>query len=350
MATKMYRATVASIRAVYGKRLRQQQYRTMMAMHTVPEIAAFLKNTPAYRQLLADMEPSVVHRGYLESALRRAVFHQYLHFCKLEQLQSTPFFRFVIMDYEVREILKAIQLLPQQNDSYITAMFGWLAPYTEFSLDALAKADSYDEILDALKHTVYHDILKPFLRNEQQPFPYLECEIALRAGYLEHLLEQTKRVMKGKNRTALEEQIRQQIDLVNLINAYRLKSVFHSDRDTLRALMLPVQGNLPKRISNMLYDAPDADAFRRVLMGTRYGRMLSTHGELPQHLQMEHCFQVLRCRTARNALRFSDHAAVSLYAMHYLQSVEAENLTTIIEGIRYQKPIPYLESLLILDI
>lgn len=350
MANNMYRATVASVRAVYGRRIRPHQYRVMMSMHSVSEIAAYLKNTDAYSGLLADIEPSVVHRGYLESALRRSVFQRYLHFCKLEQLEHTPFFQFVIMDYEIREILKALQLLPQQNDSYITMMFSWLSPYTAFSPEALAKARSYAEILAAVEHTVYYDLLKPFCSEPQQPFPYLECEVALRAGSLEHLLEQAKRVMKGKNRNALEELIREQIDLINLINAYRLKSVFHADRETLHSMMLPVQGNLPKRICSALYDAPDADAFRRILMKTRYGRLLGNQGELPQHLQMERCFQMLRCRTARNALRFSDHAAVSLYAMHYLQEVEIDNLTTIIEGIRYQESTAYIESLLTLDV
>ena len=85
-------------------------------------------------------------------------------------------------------------------------------------------------------------------------------------------------------------------------------------------------------------------------MKTRYGRLLGNQGDLSQHLQMERCFQMLRCRTARNALRFSDHAAVSLYAMHYLQEVEIDNLTTIIEGIRYQESTAYIESLLTLDV
>lgn len=350
MATKIYRATVASVRAIYGNRLRPQQYRMMMSMHTVPEIAAFLKQTDAYRQLLADMEPSVVHRGYLESVLRRAVFQQYLHFCRLEQLQNTPFFRFVIMDYEIRELLKAIQLLPQHNNSYITQMFSWLSPYTCFSLEELAKADSYEKILEAVKHTIYYTHLKPFLSDAEEDFSYFSCEIALRAGYMQHLMDETKRVMKAKNRDALLDLIREQIDLINLINAYRLKSVFRTDQATLRSLMLPIRGNLSTRICSALYDAPDAESFRRILMNTRYGRMLGSPGELPHHLQMEHCFQTLRCRTARNALRFSDHASVSLYAVHYLQQVEVDNLTTIIEGIRYDKPASYVESLLIMNV
>ncbi len=351
MATKMYRATVASVRAIYGKRLRSQQYRAMMSLHTVPDIAAYLKQTDAYRNLLADMEPSVMHRGYLESVLQRTVFQQYLHFCKLEQLQNTPFFRFIIMDYEIRELLKAIQLLPQHNSgSYISQMYGWLTPYTAFSLEALAQAKTNAEILEVTRHTVYYSFLKPFLGQDNADFSYFACEMALRAGYMQHLLDETKRVMKGKNRDALTDLIREQTDLINLINAYRLKSIFHTDSETLRSLMLPIRGFLPKRTCEALYDAPDTEAFRQILSRTRYGRLFEPQGTLSHHRQMEHCFQTMRCRTARNALRFSDHALVSLYAAHYLHRVEVDNLTTIIEGIRYDKPAAYLESLIIMNI
>lgn len=350
MKHQSFPATVASIRAVYGRRLRLQQYRELMAMHSVPEIAAYLKNTAAYREHLSAIEPTMIHRGYLETVIRRAPFQRYLHFCRLEQLQHTPYFRFVLMDYEIRELFKAIQLLSNLSASYITHMHTWLVPYTSFSLETLAKADSYDGILAAVAHTPYYAALKPFVPKEGAPFAFLECEIALRTCSLHLLLEETARTMHGANRKALEDLIREQVDLINLINAYRLKSVFHTDRETLHRLMLPIQGNLPRRISKALYDAPDVDAFRQILQHTRYGRMLETQGSLPDHLQMEHAFQKLRCRTAQNALRFSDHAAVSLYAVQFLQQVEVQNLATIIEGIRYQKPVPYIESLLTLEV
>lgn len=350
MATKMYRATVASMRAIYGNRLRPEQYRTMMSLHTVPDIAAYLKQTDAYRNLLEDIEPSVMHRKYLESALQRAVFQQYLHSCRLEQLQNTPFFRFIIMDYEIRELLKAIQLLPQGDSGlYFSQMHGWLAPYTAFSLEKLAQAKSYAEILEVTRHTVYYGFLKPFLAQKDGDFPYFACEIAMRAGYMQHLLDETARLMRGKNRDALTNLIREQIDLINLINAYRLKSVFHTDGETLRSLMLPIQGLLLKRVCTALYDAPDMESFWQILSHTRYGHMLESQSMLSHHRQMEHSFQILRCRTAKNALRFSDHALVTLYAAHHLHRVEVDNLTTIIEGIRYDQPPAYLESLIIMN-
>lgn len=349
MATASCRATVASIRSIYGQRLTKTDYRELTGMHNVSEVAAYLKETPAYADVLADIEPSLVHRGHFESVLARSIFEHDMHICKLERLQNTPFFRFFIMDYEVQELLKAIQLLPDDNADYISVMASWLAPYACFPLDDLARAKTPQDIVDAIAHTPYQAALKAFYTNNDHPSDFIACEIALRSCYLEHLRSDAKNVCKGSDLQALNDLIGEQVDLINLINAYRLKSVFHTDEDTLAHMMLPVAGKLPKRVLQQLYDAPDADAFRRVLRTTRYGRLLGTGTLNFDHVQMEHAFQMLRFQTARNALHFSGHAAVSLYAIHYLFQVEVQNLITIIESIRYGKAAQYILPHLILE-
>ena len=77
--------------------------------------------------------------------------------------------------------------------------------------------------------------------------------------------------------------------------------------------------------------------------------MLANLPDMPDAIRMERAFQTLRWRTARNALHFSGHAAVSLYAVHCLNQIEVQNLITVIEGIRYHKPVSYIRSLLIAE-
>ena len=78
---------------------------------------------------------------------------------------------------------------------------------------------------------------------------------------MERILKEAEETVKGDDLDALKTLIGEQIDLINLINAYRLKRVFHADEDTLRSMMLPIQGRLPKRICEQLYAAPDIAAF-----------------------------------------------------------------------------------------
>ena len=339
-----YRATVALVRTAYGHRLRSSDYRELMGIHTVPEIVSFLKETRTYGELLAGLEPAFTHRGHLEMLLKRNLFTQCLHFCSMEQLHDKPFFRFFLYEYEIRELFKAVQL---GHDGYISAMDTWLAPYLRYPQNELARAETPDQIIAAVSHTDYAPILKRFLYSDE--VSYTELEISLRAVCLERILKEAEQTMRGDDLAALKNLIGEQIDLINLINAYRLKSVFHAGSETLSGMMLPIPGRLPKRVCAQLYDAPDAAAFEAILSTTRYGRLLSALPDTPDSVRLEHAFQTLRCRTARNALHFSGHAAVSLYAVHILSQAEVQNLIMIIEGIRYQKPVSYMQSLLITE-
>lgn len=343
-----YHATAAAIRTAYGHRLRAADYLDLLNMHSVAEIVAYLKETETYGDLLHGLEPAYTHRGYLEMLLKRSLFTQCLHFCSLENLQNTPFFRFFIYDYEIRELIKKIQLMPGGNQDYISAMDAWLGPYLSFSQDALARAETREEIIAVVAQTPYAAVMRKHWKPEGSS--YTALEIALRACYLERILKEAEQTAKGDDLAALKKIIAEQVDLINLINAYRLKRVFHADEETLQSMMLPIAGRLPKRVCEQLYAAPDLAGFIEVLQTTRYGRMLDWNaGETPESVKLEHAFQTLRWQTARSALHFSGHAAVSLYAVHVLYQIEVENIITIIEGIRYGKSVSYLQSLLITE-
>ena len=345
-----YHATAAAIRTAYGHRLRAPDYRDLMNMHSVSEVVSFLKETDGYRGLLADLEPAYTHRGHLEMLLKRNLFTQCLHFCSLEHLQDTPFFRFFIYDYEIRELVKKIQLMPGGPQAYISAMDAWLDPYLSFSQEKLARAETMDEVIAALSGTPYAAVIKKHLAQYGSGNNYTALEIALRACYLERILQEAENTVQGTDLDALHKLIGEQVDLINLINAYRLKRVFHADPETLRSMRLPIQGRLPQRVCEQLYAVPDISGFIDVLKTTRYGRMMDWNpSEAPESVQLERAFQSLRWQTARSALHFSGHAAVSLYAVHVLYHIEVNNLITIIEGIRYGKSVSYLQSLLITE-
>lgn len=348
---KKYQATAAAVRTAYGHRLRASDFRDLMNLHSVSEIVAYLKDTDAYGELLQGLEPAYTHRGYLEMLLKRNVFTQCLHFCTLEHLQKTPFFRFFIYDYEIRELMKKIQLMPNGPEAYIAAMDAWLAPYLSFSQDALARAGTAEEIIAAAAQTPYAAVLKKLLKNGDLTAQYTQCEIALRVCCLERILEEAEKTVRGDDLEELKKLIGEQVDLINLINAYRLKAVFHADGETLRNMMLPIAGRLPKRVCEELYEAPDIEAFSEVLRTTRYGRLMNgLHlPDAPESVRLEHAFQTLRQKSARKALHFATHAAVSLYAVHVLYQIEVRNLITVIEGVRYEKPVSYIESLLITE-
>ena len=346
---KNYQASAAAIRSAYGQRLRSADYRDLLNLHSIPEVVQFLKDTERYGELLSSLEPMYTHRGHLEMLLERNLFDRCVHFCAMEQLLRKPFFRFFVYEYEIRELCKAAML---GNQQYISAMSTWLTPYASFGVDALARAQDDEEMVAAVSHTPYAPILKKYLLSEKTGTSLAECEIAMRAAAFRKVLKDAEKTLRGSDLDAFRNLVGEQIDLINIINAYRLISVFRTDQDTMSVMLLPEGGKMPKRISRELYGAKNEDEFLSILGSTRYGRKLggfSGMSDIPDHVRLEHAFQTLRYQTARRALHFSGHAAVSLYAVHFLDQIEVRNLITIIEGIRYQKPVSYMQSLLITE-
>ena len=66
---------LAKARAMYGRCLTAQDFHNLLACHSVSEIASYLKNRTAYAGVLADINESTIHRGHLESLLRRKLWN-----------------------------------------------------------------------------------------------------------------------------------------------------------------------------------------------------------------------------------------------------------------------------------
>ena len=64
----------AKVRALYGHRLMPEDYNAMLHAHSVSEVASYLKAHTGYKAALADVNESILHRGDLETILRRCRF------------------------------------------------------------------------------------------------------------------------------------------------------------------------------------------------------------------------------------------------------------------------------------
>ena len=179
--------------------------------------------------------------------------------------------------------------------------------------------------------------------------PYTECEVRLRTYYLRWLIEKASECVHGKSKKALLDQINVQTDVINLINAYRMKKYFYADAQILKKYMLPFYGRLSKEKQFVLFETQSPEDYLRMLARTSYGRKMETLTETMPSEQFERELVRIRCTLAKRSLMFSEDAAVSLYSLMYLSEVELNNIINIIEGIRYNKSVSYMENLIVLQ-
>ena len=343
-------ATVTRVRAVYGKRLKEKDYNELCSKKRVTEAAEYLKRSTHFSDALSGIDTSAIHRGYLESLLQKAFYSRYEQLCDFQQLSREPFYNFLLIRTEMRELLKAILYLNnEKEDVYIEALPAFFVKKATFDLIELAKARTFKELLAVIKNTPYYSILSGIETDRNGNVPYTRCEVELRSYYMRWLNSTAKEQFRGSGRDELIKLINVQTDIINIINAYRMKKFFGWDGERIKKHSLPFYGRISRRKQAELFEASNTDEFIRVLKGTVYGRLTDDLYEGMESSRFETELFRIQCRMAKKALRFSDSAAVSLYAFMYLCEVEVNNIVTIVECIRYEKTIPYMQNLLVIS-
>jgi V/A-type H+-transporting ATPase subunit C len=168
----------------------------------------------------------------------------------------------------------------------------------------------------------------------------------LRSYYEEYLYEAVRKDFTGASKMQLSNIIMAQVDLINIINIYRMKNYFGMSPEEIHANILHVKGRLSSQVEESLVNAESAEAFLKILARTSYGGQLEDMKEF-NAIYFENKLSRLRVRMSRRALGTSQSAAVSIYCALYLLEIEIQNIILIIEGVRYGKPQSYLEELVI---
>ena len=69
-------AITTKAKAMYGRRLRSEDYHALVHKKSVAEIAAYLKNETDYASTFANVKESEIHRGDLEALLKKDMFER----------------------------------------------------------------------------------------------------------------------------------------------------------------------------------------------------------------------------------------------------------------------------------
>ncbi len=339
------KATVAKIHALYGNMLTESNFRELLNKQSVSDVAAYLKKNTRYKSVLSGVDTTSIHRGHLEALIRRCNFETYVRLCKFQQLDKKQFYNYVVIQEEIEQILSCILHINAGNsEEYIAGLPSYLIEHSTFDLIELARAKSFKDILKTVKSTSYYKVLADVEPDENGKIDYTLCEVKLRTYFYKKMFEIIDDEFTGDVAVSLKADVKSQIDLINIINSYRYKVYFHAAPEEVKTKMLPFFGRLGRKRLFSFYEAPDRDSMLELFEKSSYASRID---EIDPDL-VEHSIYVIRHRSARGALRKSQSAPVALYSFMYLCEVEAVNLISIVEGIRYKVSSSYIEKLLIL--
>ena len=333
-------AIIAKIKSQYGKRLKKKDYQAMVKCGSVGEVVQYLKAYTHFQHSL-DKVSNDVHRGNLENIIREKNFENFLRFCKYNG-GNTPVTRYGLRMIETRELMKFITLLSiGRPREYLFSLPLFFIQHTDIKLNALSSVGSHRELLEALEHTGYHELLAAFPPDENGKYNLAAIEDALENYSLKRLYEELGKIKNKKDRTQLLELFDTLSDYQNYTRIVRLKKNYNMNNDAVREHLLDYGKLTGKRLDRIL----SKDSFEEV-----YGELEKTGvGKKAKSIdkQSEMAIQG-RYEMCRHQLYFSTNPEIVLLSYYIVTQTELSNVIAIIEGVRYSmEPDSIYENLVL---
>lgn len=342
LTTVSSNAILAKSRAMYGRRLTERNYTELLNCHSVNEVANYLKNRTAYADIFEGTTTTDIHRGQLETMLKKRVFDQYASLCRYEM--SRIFYQYFIVRSDIDQIMSCARFLSTGHPGdYLFAMPAFFNQHTKLDLYALAAVNSFESLLAALEGTPYYDMMHLFARKAPSEINFLDMEAVFQRYLYDRLEELIEKGFKGKDRKEVMSAVGMQLDMEAIVNLYRLKRMGgRSPEEIRRSVVIGPISRLRRRQFELLVEAPSAAEMVKQLDATPYGRKFQKDFSF-----IEDSAQKLQYGRCLKDLRFSTNPSVVMLSFMFLAENEVNNITHIIEGIRYQVPAQEISRMLI---
>ena len=133
-----------------------------------------------------------------------------------------------------------------------------------------------------------------------------------------------------------------EIDMINLINSYRMKRYFNYTPEQIKSSVLPFT-HIGRRTMERIYEAEDSETMLALIRRTYYAK------RIPEGVtDIETGLSRHELRYMRRRINRSGSSAVVLYAFMFICEAELKNIVRIIEGVRYDIDPAIIEDILIL--
>lgn len=268
-------AISAKVHALYGRRIVRSQYEELCRKHTTSEIAAYLKERTHLTEVLNTVQPATVRSDQLESILHKGRYNKYLDLVKYATPKTREFYRSYVLNLvEIQLILQMIRLINiGRTSEFIVSYPAFAESDLRISLGKLSKVKTYDELLEALEGTEYHDPLLRYRSTDKKNpvINYAGCEMALMNCYYEHLKAIVSRTFSGETRREIDDIMATKIALENGIIGYRLKKYYPDmTPEDIKGYMLDFWREPPMKLLDTALRAKTAEDYLNTLKNGRY--------------------------------------------------------------------------------
>ncbi|MEG0770383.1 MAG: V-type ATPase subunit [Clostridia bacterium] len=335
-----HNAITAKIRVLYGKRITKSEYGELLKKVTVNEIAAFLKETKAYKEVLENVDSSLLHRGQLESLLRRSFFNEQLSILKFSQNEDTAFLKNLISKYEIEQILSFFNFLKsKRTNEFIYSVPDYIVEYSKINLTGISGCSSFEEFKELISGTEYESIFRNYIPENDNDYSSLEK--LLYSFYYAKIFKNIDKFSSYK--ANVKTFYLHEIEILNFIHILRLKKYYKATPSDIEKHIIPFSSKKAISLFKEIIDAPDDVLALEILCKSKYSKFFANKDfNVVEQYLLSFTYDISK----QNLVSGKASNVIPLAYLNF-KDIEIHNIICIIEGKRYGVPSEEIKGHLI---
>ena len=323
-------AVIVKIRSRYAKRLTNDEFDSLSSCSSVSDVASQLKKNPIYSEILSRTDNKEIRREFLESILNYSFLEDLSIIAKYDLSFEKNIFKYVITRFEVQQICKFLLFLKSHTvDSFECSFPSFFKYRSKIKFDDLNKAETYENLLDAIKKTDYYTILSKYNSNN---FDINLIETSL-YNYIFKLLLNSVSKFNHKISKDMKKILYNYIDISNIVRIVRSK-IFYNAEDSY--------------INDIIFKFGDYKFSKYdILNKSNFSNFDFINDNVKSVKDLEKFSKILRFKWSKKNIRYSNIAEIVGFSYIILKEVEISNLINIIEGVRYGLPKEFIQAAII---
>lgn len=333
---------MAKSRALYGKRLKKQDYENLLGCKNINELVSYLKTRTSYSETF-ETANSEMSAFQVEELLWIDTLRAFHKISKYEMSAGEDFYKYFIMKNDIQQILRFLHyLIIGKPSEYLKVLPPFLNEQTRVDLIKLSAAENFGDMLRVLKGTGFDDVLRPFEPVYKDPESYIKIECALNKILWKAEFDIIKQY-RGAQKKEIEEIITYQTDMENLIRIYRLKRLAGADSETIKNYLNLYFTHFTHKDFERMLAKDTAREMLQQAADSYYKKYFAQTG----FLTLEDFTQRVLYQKLHREIRYSTNPVAVMICYFFLKQNEVSNIIHIAEGIRGRIPSDAVEQVLI---
>ncbi|RJX25866.1 MAG: hypothetical protein C4537_03905 [Acholeplasma sp.] len=337
-------AVITKAKSIYGHFLKAEDYERLVKMRSLPDLVGFLKKSVNYQEILYSVQEASIHRGQLELLIRKNAFEQILRLVKMVHSKDIEFYLLNLVQRETELILSTIRtIISMEFEDNIGKLPIFFEVHTKIDVYKMLKVQTYDDLLEAIKNSPYYQILRPYRTDDPKMIRYLDIEHKLEVYYYEEAFRRIEKHYSGALKRDIEGIFQTKIELSNITKIYRLKKFYQATPQTIKDVLIKDHLRISERKWDEMINLTNPDQIVKYLSSSEYSKFVNEK----DYVYIEYFAGKIRYDLARKYIYFASEVPKVFMAFVTLSQMEIENITNIIEGIRYQVDEAEIKTMLI---